>query len=206
LADYFLVLDAALFEQEMRPALADAWRLRSFAPCRPFCSALLPRVSEFSSRYHTSEGEPLTAQVVEGLPFQRDFWRALVGELLFYAAADIPEIQTCPDTLACLLAGEARTAIRQAHFGSRDLTFGPAVYRPDQCGYNNRADVRRLADFLVTVDPGRWQADDLAALAELAGAEERQEELDFARCWWPPLAELYRQAAEKNRVIVHELL
>lgn len=207
MADYFLVLDAALFEQEMRPALATAWRLRSFDPCRAFCSTLLPRVGEFSARYHTGESEPLSAQVVSGLPFQRDFWRALVGELLFYAAADIPEIQTCPDTLACLLARDhGATAIHQAHFGSRDLTFGPTVYRPDHCGYNNRDDVRRLADFLAAVDPGRWQAVDLAALADLAGEEEWQEELEFARYWLPPLAEMYRQAAEKKRVIVHEFL
>lgn len=207
MADYFLVLDAALFEQEMRPALADAWRLRSFTPCRAFCSALLPRVVEFSARYHTGEEEPLTAQVASGLPFHRDFWRALVGELLFYAAADIPEIQTCPETLACLLARDhGETAVRQAHFGSRDLTFGPAVYRPDHCGYNNADDVHRLADFLTAVDPGRWRADDLAALADLAGEEERQEELDFARCWFPPLVELYRGAAEKNRLLIHEFL
>jgi len=207
LADYFLVLDADRFEQQMRPALAAAWRLRSFVPCQAFCSALLPRVAAFGARYHTGEGEPLTARVAAGLPFQRDFWRVLVGELLFYAAGDIPEIQTCPATLACLLGpGAGATAVHQAHFGTRDLTFGAAVYRPDCCGCNNRADVLRLADSLAAVDPDRWQAADLAPLADLPNEEEREEELAFARCWFPPLRELYRRAAEEKCVVVHEVL
>lgn len=191
----------------MRPALADAWRLRSFAPCRIFCSSLLPRVADFGARYHTGEGETLTAQVADGLPFQRDFWRALVGELLFYAAADIPEIETCPDTLACLLGpGPGATVVRQAHCGTRDLTFGAAVYRPDRCGCNNLDDVRRLADALAAVDPSVWQPSDLMPLTDLADEEDRQEELAFARYWFPSLCDLYQRAVAENRLIVHEVL
>jgi hypothetical protein len=208
-ADYFLVLEEELFEGQMRPALAAAWRWRSFEPCRPLCASLQPQVTDFAARYHTGEGEPLVAEVVRGLPFHRDFWRALVGELLFYAAVEIPEFQTCPDTLCCLLApgqGQDQSPIRQAHFGTSELTFGLAVYRPDHCGYNNRADVCRLADYLATVDPDRWHPDDLASLPGLAGDEEWAEELEIARDWFPPLRDLYRQAAEKSRIIVHEWL
>jgi hypothetical protein len=47
-------------------------------------------------------------QVARGLPYDRHFWRALVGEVLLFAADDIPEFQTCADTLCCLLAMGAR--------------------------------------------------------------------------------------------------
>lgn len=210
MADYFLILDDVLFEQQLRPALAAAWRLRSFEPCRPFCSALLPQAADFASRYHIGDGESLVSQVVRGLSFQRDFWRALVGEVLVYAAAEIPEFQTCPDTLTCLLARDPSAAeqapIRQAHFGTRDLTFGTAVYRPDHCGYNNRDDVHRLADYLSAVDPASWHAADLLPLSDLAGEDERAEELEIARDFFAPLCQMYRRAAAKSRVVVHEFL
>ena len=96
--------------------------------------------------------------------------------------------------------------MRQAHSGTRDLTFGSAVYRPDRCGCNNLEDVRRLTAALVAVDPGRWQPADLAPLTDLADEEEREEELAFARYWFPSLCDLYGRAAEEKRIIVHEVL
>src|SRR5436190_16103706 len=118
----------------MRPALAASWRGRSFEPCRAFCEALLPRVEEFDQANHVGEGVALVCQVVEGLSYHRDFWRTLVGEILFYAAAEIPEFQTCLDTLRCLIGPDSEL-IEQAHLGSRPLTFGAAVYRPEHCGF-----------------------------------------------------------------------
>src|SRR5262245_4296135 len=102
----------------MRPALAASWLRRSFEPCRALCGSLLPRVGEFTRRYHVSEGESLVAQVVRGLVFHRDFWRALAGELILYGADEVPEFQTCPDTLCCLLAPEQhrKGAIPRNHF------------------------------------------------------------------------------------------
>jgi hypothetical protein len=214
-ADYFLLLNGTLFDDLFRPVLAASWRTRSFEPCREFCRTLLPRVEEFDSRHHIREGESLVEQVVRGLAFHRDFWRALVGELLFYAAEDIPEFQTCPDTLCCILAPEhyriqeqprdRLALIQQAHRGSRDLVFGPAVYRPEHCGYNDRADVARLADYLRSVNPSRWKAEDLAPLTELR-EDEREEELQIAQEWFEPLREMYRRAAAAGQVIVHEIL
>lgn len=215
MADYFLLLDAELFEGQMRPALAASWRQRSFEPCRNFCVSLLPRVEDFTRRYHVGEGEPLAVQVARGLVFHRNFWRALVGELLFHAADEIPDVQTCPDTLCCLLAPDRLrpspvprkcfAPIQQAHFGTHDLTFGGIVYRPDHCGFNNLDEVRRLADYLASVDPIRWRADDLALLPDLA-AEDRAEELELARDWFIPLRDLYERATAKRQVVVHECL
>ncbi len=216
MADYFLLLDAALFEGQMRPALAASWRRRSFEPCRALCAALLPRVEAFTARYHVGEGEPLAAGVCRGLLFRRDFWQTLVGELLFHAAAEVPELQTCADTLRCLLAPERHrqgaaprehfVPIEQAHFGTRELTFGAATYRPDHCGLNDLGDVRRLDAYLCAVDPARWHVADLVSLGGPADEEERAEELEVARDWFPPLRDAFRRAAEQHQVVVHERL
>jgi hypothetical protein len=207
--DYFLLLDGVLFAERMRPALAAGWRMRSFKPCREFCAELLPRVEDFDSRYHIGEGESLIKQVVHGLQFDRDFWRSLAGECLFYAADEIPEFQTCLETISSLLApsfsprpfGEERAPIQQAHLGSRDLTFGSVVYRPEHCRLNDREDVQRLAEYLTSIDPAGWLASALP-LAE----EEREEELEIAREWFIPLREMYQRAARQRQVIVNEIL
>src|SRR5262249_3264739 len=91
MADYFLVLDAATFEGRARPALAAAWRARSFVPCRDLCAALTPSAHSYAERYHTGAGEPLLCQVFRGLPFDRGNWRTLVGEVLLFSALEIPE-------------------------------------------------------------------------------------------------------------------
>ena len=215
MADYFLLLDAGLFAR-LRGDLAECWRRRSFGPCRGLCAEVLPRVEAFDARYHLGEGVPLPAQVVRGLTFHRDFWRALVGELLLYAAAEVPEFQTCPDTLCCLLAPEQYGAaplprrdlapIRQAHLGARDLTFGAVAYRPDHCGLNDADDVGRLAAYLAGIDPSAWRPADLAPLPECANDEERREELEVAREWLLPLWEMYRRARREKQVIVCEFL
>jgi hypothetical protein len=220
MADYFLVLDGARFENEIRPALAASWRRRNFGPCRPLCAALTPAARAYAQRYHTGGAEPVVGQVARGLPFDRHFWRALVGEVLLFAADEIPEFQTCADTLCCLLAPEHYRAtvrsphghlpreqlppIRQAHEGSRDLTFGAAVYRPEHAGYNNGADVARLADYLDSVRPESWTPASLEGLRDAADEGECADELAFAREWFPVLRDLYRGARERGRVLAHE--
>ena len=212
MADYFLVLDCDCFERAVRPPLAAAWRERSFGPCRDLCANLLPSARAYAERYHTGSDEPLLAKVAAGLPFDRTYWRSLVGEVLLFTAVEIPEFQTCPDTLCYLLAPGACDAglsreqlpqIRQAHEGSRDLTFGAAVYRPEHAGYNNAADLARLADYLAGIDPARWKVADLG-VREGEDADDLADELDFAREWFPVLASLYRRCRELGRVIVHE--
>jgi hypothetical protein len=219
MADYFLVLDAATFEGRTRPALAAAWRARSFSPCADLCADLLPSAHSYAERYHTGDAEPVLGQVFGGLPFDRGTWRSLVGEILLFSALEIPEFQTSPDTLCCLLAPDhyrqaraaggrngvpplLRAPIQQAHWGSRDLTFGAAVYRPDHAGYNDREDVTRLAGYLADVPPESWTAADLAEMG--LDEEERADELAFAREWFPALVGLYEQAGRRNCVLVVE--
>src|SRR3954463_7212702 len=100
---YFLIHDAAVFHDQVKPALAAAWRQRSFAPCQRLCTVLLPSLQTFAERYHTATGDSLLEQAARGLPFDRDYWRLLVAEVLLYAALDIPEFEIAPDTLLCLL-------------------------------------------------------------------------------------------------------
>jgi hypothetical protein len=213
MADYFLVLDGEAFERDVRPALAASWRRRSFGPCRELCAQLLPSARAYAARYHLGGHEPLLELVANhGLAFDRTYWRSLVGEVLLFTAVEIPEFQTCPDTLCRLLAPgacdaalprEQLPAIRQAHEGSRDLTFGTAVYRPEHAGYNNAADVARLADYLAGIDPARWTVADLGVRVD-EDEEDLADELGFAREWFPVLAALYRRCHELGRVIVHE--
>jgi hypothetical protein len=212
MADYFLLLNGDDFERSVRPALAASWRERSFGPCRDLCVRLLPSARAYAERYHTGNDEPLLAKVADGLLFDRTYWRSLVGEVLLFSAVEIPEFQTCADTLCRLLAPPACGAalpreqlppIRQAHEGSRDLTFGGAVYRPEYAGYNNAADVARLADYLTGIDPQLWTLAELG-LREGEDVDDLADELDFAREWFPVLAALYRRCRELGRVIVHE--
>jgi hypothetical protein len=206
---YFLLHDAARFHQEIRPALSATWRRRSFEAARPLCATLAPAAVAFAERYHTGNEEPLLARVADGrvVPFDRDVWRLLVGEVLLYGAASVPELLTAPDTLAHLLAAgdDGAAPIRQAHHGSHRLVLGGGFYRPDDAGYNDVADVTRLADYLAAVDSARWTVGDLAGLPGLDG-EERAEELEFARDVLPPLAGMYREAREAGQVVVCEFL
>jgi hypothetical protein len=213
---YHLLLDADAFHRQIRPALSASWRRRSFEPCRPLCSALSAAVASFARRYHTTPDEALVVQVAHGLPFDRTFWHYLAGELLWYSACDIPEFQTAPDTLRCLLApgrpptppGERSrfVPVEQAHFGSRDLAFGGGLYRPEHAGYNDADDVTRLADYLAAVDPGAWTADQLAALPDLADAADRAEEIEYVHDWFPELVALYRNARVAGQLVVCEIL
>jgi hypothetical protein len=212
MADYFLVLEGEAFEGEVRPALGASWRQRSFEPCRALCTALAPAARAFAERYHTGAAESPIVGVAGGLPFDRASWRLLAGEILLVAAADVPEFQTAADALCCLLARdvtphtelprEHRPAILQAHQGSRDLTFGGAVYRPEHAGYNDAADVARLADYLTGLRPETWRPEALDGLLETE--EERTDELAFVREWFPVLRDLYRDARERGRVLVLE--
>jgi hypothetical protein len=212
---YHLLLDAEQFCR-LRPALAESWRRRSFDPCRPLCEELLPAAQAFHARYHLGSEQELVARVAEGLPFDRDFWRHLAGEVLWLSAAEIPEMQTTPEALCCLqgadltldpgLERERLAPIQQAYFGTRDLTFGTAFYRPGQAGYNDVQDVGRLDEYLAAVDPARWDADALARLPGLEDEAERAEELELVKDWFPALQELYRRARRQGQVVVCETL
>jgi hypothetical protein len=212
MADYFLSHDSSAFEGRVRPALGAAWRARSFQPCRGLCEALAPAAREYARRYHTGGDEPLLFRVGRGLEFDRACWRTLAGEVLLFGAVEIPEFPTGVETLVHLLApgggglAEAgrggRAPIEQALRGSRDLTFGPAVYRPEHAGYNNAEDVARLADYVGGVRVEEWTEADLAGLPGVEG--EEADELAFVREWFPVLVDLYRRSRDNGRVLVIE--
>lgn len=79
------------------------------------------------------------------------------------------------------------------------MSFG-GYYRPEHAGWNNTADVRRLTIWLESVKPENWLP------AHLAGAtlDERQDELEFAREWFPELVAMYRRADRNDCVLVSE--
>jgi len=139
------------------------------------------------------------------VPFGRDLWRLLVGEVILLAAAEMPELETPTDTLAVLLhlqLGEDRPAfssLQQCLRGSRDLVFGGGYYRPDHAGWNDSADVLRLAGWLSQIQPADWTT------AHLTSADA-EDELHFAQEWFPALVEIYRRAVERGYVIVCEQL
>ena len=141
-----------------------------------------------------------------GLPFDRDLWRILVGELLLSSAVRLPELETPLETFAALLGhplAEVRTLycpIQQAILGSQDLRIGSAYYRPDFAGWNSSEDVSRLAGWLATIAPDTWSSADLPMHAE----GDRDDELAFAREWFPELAAMYRNAERDGLVVVSE--
>jgi hypothetical protein len=209
---YFLLHDAETFHRRIAPALTASWRRRDFGPIAALAAELAPALDAFAARYHlTADEAPLLRGVTAGQPFDRRLWRHLAGEVLLYAAADAPALQTAPETLATLLAPgqpgrdewplDQLAPILQAHYGSRDLEFGGIVYRPGHSGLNDTADVERLAAELAAVDSTWWTADDLYGLAD---DEERAEELAFARECFAALQDVYRQAREHARVVVCE--
>jgi hypothetical protein len=213
---YFLLLSDSFYRERMRPVLAASWRLRSFEPCRALCKDLLPAAHAFAERYHTNPDQTILGEVAARLAFDKDRWTALVGEVLWFSASEIPEIQTAPEALRCLLAPahfgerdmprEHFAPIQQAHYGARDLILGGRYYRPEQVGFNDAADVARLENYLTKVNPQGWTPADLAPLAELTDEEERADELEYVRDWFPALCELYQRARQRSEMVVCEIL
>lgn len=205
---YFVLFDADRFHGQIVPALAASWRERRFDPCRPLCEGIL-------SHWHETElgtsATTLCARIARGgLRFDRDIWRLLVGEVLLYSAAELPEIETMPVALSHLLGsvpGRGREHfhwIDQVHYGTRDLCFGGGYYHPEQAGYNDLPDVARLADCLAAVRPETWKSEQLLAMPALETDEDRDEELEYVREWYPSLSGMYAGAREKSQVIVCE--
>jgi hypothetical protein len=206
---YFLRHDARQFHAEIAPALAGAWRRRSFTPCQTLCASLLPAAEAFGRQYHLGTGEFLLEAVARDLRFDRTLWAALAGEILWFGAEQVPEITTALATLCRLIdarvneadATENRTPMQQVHLGTRDLVFGGAFYRPGFAGFNDVADVVRLAEFLSRVDPSRWDA---GALGEFDDPDERADELEYAQECFAALAMLYKEVAAAGQVLVCE--
>ena len=212
---YFYVLDHLRFHERIHPALSASWKARSFAACQPLCADLLPAAAEFRRKFHLGAADLILPQIAQGLAFDRHLWRLLVGEVLLVAATEIPELETAPETLCCLLApalfGQHVTdrrrfaPIQHVHFGARDLVFDAAIYRPENVGWNDENDVNRLADYLSSLEPAQWRPKDLRPIAELDEAG-REEELADARAWFPGLVNLYQRARTDREIIVTEVI
>jgi hypothetical protein len=148
------------------------------------------------------------------MAFDRTLWKLLVGEFLMYSAAEIPFLESVCAALCQLLAEAAPgttqraefTPILQVHFGARDLCFGGGFYRPEHAGFNDMPDVLRLANYLEGMSPDSWDAALLEGLPGCDSAEDRAEELDLVRDWFPSLCAVYRGAAERCQIIVCESL
>lgn len=203
---YFYLLEARFFHEFMRPALALAYGQRSFAPCGDLCRCLLATHADIPP-------DSMIRAVIAGLPFERGFWRGLVGECLVHGARDIPRIAAAPESLLCLLAPDhfGRSIsradfapIQQVHFGTREVRFGGGFYRPDHAGLNDQADVSRLAECLAAIDTSLWTTNQLKPIADLANEDDRAEELAYVRDWWPSLVGLYQDARDQGRIVVCE--
>jgi hypothetical protein len=204
----FYLLAAAFFHDRLQSALTASWSARSFKPCLALCTEILDRCGRDAPH------DCLLRQVAGGLPFTPRFWHALAGELIVLGREDMPLIEIAPRTLCCLLApdcdrpggGPRRgfVPIEQVLFGTRDLRFGGAFYRPDHAGYNDKTDVERLLAYLEAIEPAGWIEAMLQPISELASIEDRAEELAFVRDWWLPLVEVYRDALRRDCVIVCE--
>jgi hypothetical protein len=195
---YFLVHDAAVFRDRIAPALATSWRQRAFGPLRSLAADLAPTFAAFADRYRlTADEQPLLARLTPDQPFDRRLWRHLAGEVLLYAAADAPAVQTDPETLTALVAADQRETIRQAHAGSRDLDFDGISYRPGHAGWNDSADVARLAAEFAAIDPAAWVPISLTG-------DDPAEELAFASAAFASLREIYDRARDCNQVVICE--
>jgi hypothetical protein len=209
---YFYLLDGEWFETVARPALTAAWRRRSFRPCANLCQDLLPSARAYTVRYHIPNHEPFLATAA-ATAFDRFLWRYLVGEVLLYGARELPELPTTLSTLCWLTIGQLPVATRsgfspmqQLHLGSRELTFGPTVYRPEKAGWNTREDIARLDQYLRNLRPELWTTADLAGFVDTADEEDRADELQLARDTLTELAVLFSRARESGAVLVHEEL
>jgi hypothetical protein len=195
---YFLLHDAATFNKRLVPSLSVSWRRRTFRPLVELAADLRPTLADFAERFRlTADERPMLARLTADQPFNRRLWRQVAGEVLLYAAADAPPIQTDPEALATLVAADQRETVRQAHQGSRELDFDGVPYRPGLAGCHDTTNVARLADELGRIDPGAWSG---TALAD----DEPAEELAFARECFTSLRTMYEQARQRDQVMICE--
>jgi hypothetical protein len=212
---FFNLFPSSRFSQIIRPSLTETWRSRSFSPCHDLCRELVSVATAFLQRYSRDGDESFLAQVAAGIPFHRKLWPVLVGEVLLYGAAELAPVEADVDTLCRLLAGgpwseglprEQFAPIHQVLFGARDLVFGGKFYRPHHAGWNDPADVARLAQYLGSTDPETWTADSLEGHLTVTDPADRVEEIELARECFPELRELYERAHRNDCVIVREVL
>jgi hypothetical protein len=207
---YFLLIDSLWFHQTLTPTLGASIRKRSFRPCFDLCGSLLPAVETYANSFPLGQAASLIHQVSQGLPFDRSLWKALVGEMLLYGASEMPELPNIFATLKGILGSDTHLArsdfspIEQVELGSRDIVIGGSCYRPEHAGLNDENDVKRLTNYLKSLDPSTWSPTDLETASELSSEEDREAELEFIRQELPNLLQIYGRACDRQQVIVCE--
>lgn len=215
MVDYIFVHQRTLFEQHLRPALAEAWALRSFTPCLRINEIVTPLAMEYARRYHVTPDCLLSLRLGGELAFDRSVWRALVGELLTVTAHEIPEFAASLEPLALLLSPGSSGArqfdrasappIRQALHGSRDLTMGRVAYRPEHAGFNDAGDVARIADYLASIDSAALSVPDGQSAPGMSDGGQDEELLDAGEAL-AFLRDLYYRSRDGDRVVIVECL
>ncbi len=193
-----LVHDAAFVHDRLTPAAAASWHRRTFAPLAALAAELAPTFDAFAERYRlTADEQPLVRRAGE-LPFDRRVWRHLVGELLLYAAADVPDVPDARTVLADLLGPDE--TVRAAYHGRRDLAFAGVRYRPGHASLCDIGDVADLAAALASVNVDAWAADAI----RVDPGDDAAEVLADARDAWDQLFDVYESARRAGRVVVCE--
>jgi hypothetical protein len=213
--DYIFVHQRTVFERHLRPALAEAWALRSFTPCLRLKEIVTPLATEYARRYYLAPDSLLSLRLGEGLAFDRSIWRALAGELLVVTAQEIPEFSGSLEPIAAILSPGSSGSrhldratsppIRQALHGSRDLTLGRVAYRPEHAGFNDPSDVARIAAYLESIDPATLSLPDGPFLPGASDGGQEEELLD-AREALAFLRDLYCRSRDEDCVVVVEFL
>jgi hypothetical protein len=201
---YFMLHDPQRFHGLLSPALAASWRQRRFDSCEQLRTELSAELSRFVEENRIRREDLFLFRAGPSIPFGRDLWRVLIGEVLLCAAADVPEIPAAVETLRRLLPSDDR--IIQAHHGTHPLVFGGGWYRPDNAGYNDRADIARLLKFLQELQPASWTIADFGPWREGESEEQRRDELEFARAALPSLCALHERAMKNEQLIICELM
>ena len=204
---YFMAISKDWLQNRLSPSLRACWMQRSFGPAVEICREMAEISRSFVQRGGASETPPLTLLVPAGLRFDRDRWRALAGELLLFGAAGLPELETPLESYSAVLGLAMApfrpdfSPIQQAILGSRDLSFGGS-YRPDAAGWNDLDDIQRLHSWLSEIDLQSWSSAGLTHLPP----DDRDDELEFLREWWPELVTMYGRCAEADQVLVCEAI
>jgi|SRR5262245_32032866 len=199
---YFMLHDAERFDALIRPALGASWWQRSIEPLRSLQLALREEVERFVTENRVRREDLVLHSLHPRMPFDRNTWRIIAGEVLLLAAAEVPEIPDVEETLVRLQGEDP--SIHRAYHGTHNLCFGGAWYRPDHAGYNATDDVLRLANWLTSIDLDRFQ-DKLSGPSQ-TDENEQQEELAFTTQAFKQLAAVYDRARTCGQLILCEVI
>lgn len=207
---YYMLHDPELFLDRIVPAMSISWQRRSFKPCVELCQSLLPQAEDYCKRYFLKREEMLVYSVSLTMPFGRELWNLLAGELLLITARDIPTIPDGADSLCGLTSAEhplptdreQLNDMQKACYGAMDIAFGNKLFRPALAGWNPLSECKRLARHLDTV---KLDASHQSYLShQLQSVEDLEDEIAVARECLAALRELYAEANRKDWIVLVE--